>query len=62
MPIYSFRCRSCGREFEELVSRMGQNAPCPQCGGTEVERLLTLPAAPHGSTAAAECPVRPGFS
>lgn len=49
MPIYAFRCQKCGFEFEELVLRMGQTAPCPECGGKNVERLVTAPAAHRGS-------------
>jgi putative FmdB family regulatory protein len=38
MPIYDFRCRRCGAEFERLV--MGKTAGlCPQCGGRALERL-----------------------
>lgn len=34
MPIYGYRCRSCGHEVEE-VQRMGAAppGPCPRCGG-----------------------------
>lgn len=49
MPVYAFRCRECGLEFEELVPRMGQTAPCPQCGQKDVERLLSVPAAHRGA-------------
>jgi putative FmdB family regulatory protein len=45
MPIYAFRCRGCGLEFEELVPRVGQTVPCPQCGREDHERLMTVPAA-----------------
>ena len=44
MPIYAFRCRGCGLEFEELVPRMGQIAPCPECGSEDCERRVTAPA------------------
>ena len=38
MPIYDFKCRGCGEEFERLV--MGRTAgPCPRCGGKTLERL-----------------------
>lgn len=43
MPIYEFKCRRCGREFEELV-RLGETASCPSCHGNELERLVSLPA------------------
>ena len=31
MPIYAFQCSDCGLEYEELVPRMGDVAPCPKC-------------------------------
>ena len=66
MPIYAFRCRGCGLEFEELVLRVGQTAPCPQCGSKDVERQVSIPAAhrSHDSTGGPACgaPPRSGFS
>jgi len=43
MPIYDFKCRACGHVFEELV-RLGQTPPCPSCGGSELEKLVSIPA------------------
>jgi putative FmdB family regulatory protein len=40
VPIYEFRCGSCGTRFEELVAR-DASAACPSCGSREVERLLS---------------------
>lgn len=39
MPLYDFRCRACGREFEALV----RNEPpvCASCGSADLERLLS---------------------
>ena len=45
MPIYDFSCRDCGRAFDELV-RADTRVHCPACGGTRVERTLSLPARP----------------
>lgn len=40
MPLFDFRCRACEHVFEVLV-RPGSAAPsCPQCQGTDLERLL----------------------
>lgn len=45
MPLFEYRCRSCDRPFEVLVtSRTADAVRCPACEGTEVERLLVLPA------------------
>ena len=63
MPIYAFRCHQCGHEYEELVPRIDQVAPCPECGSQDCERRVTSPAVGRSSetnqlpncTAAPEC-------
>ena len=40
MPLYDFRCRSCGDEFERLV-RQQETIECPSCRGQDLERLLS---------------------
>jgi putative FmdB family regulatory protein len=40
MPLYDFRCRACGRDFEALV-RPSHDPVCPSCGSPDLERLLT---------------------
>jgi len=41
MPIYEYRCRSCGREFEVIV-RSGGRGPrkCQHCSG-RLEKLVS---------------------
>jgi putative FmdB family regulatory protein len=40
MPIYDFKCRGCGQEFELLVR--GSIAPaCPGCASPDLEQLLS---------------------
>jgi putative FmdB family regulatory protein len=50
VPIYEFSCQSCGHRFEELVgSHVGvepADVGCPECGSTQVERLLSTSYAP----------------
>jgi len=41
MPIYEYKCRECGREYEELVSSADQLPPCPQCGSVKVDKLMS---------------------
>ena len=43
MPIYEYRCGGCGHTFELLVRPSSQTGACPACGGSEIERLLSLP-------------------
>jgi len=43
MPIYEYKCRTCGGFFEELV-KLGQTPDCPSCGGRDLEQLISLPA------------------
>jgi putative FmdB family regulatory protein len=40
MPLYDFRCRACDEAFEEFAPP-GETAPCPACGATDVERVLS---------------------
>ncbi len=47
MPIYEYTCGKCASEFE-LLLRGGERATCPSCGGDELEKLLSVPAAHAG--------------
>lgn len=49
MPIYAYRCTACDTRFEQLV-RGGQVVICPQCSGSILERLMSLPARPAGQS------------
>ncbi len=43
MPIYEYRCRSCGAAFSDLV-RMGtppEEVRCPHCEEYRAERLFS---------------------
>jgi putative FmdB family regulatory protein len=43
MPLYDFKCRSCGHKFEELV-KLGEAPSCPKCGAAAPERLFAMSA------------------
>jgi putative FmdB family regulatory protein len=40
VPLYDFRCRSCGTVFEARVA-VSATAPCPACAAVEVERVYS---------------------
>jgi putative FmdB family regulatory protein len=48
MPIYEYVCMTCESHFEELV-RNGDEPDCPDCGGPDVRRQLSVFAA-HGES------------
>ena len=51
MPIYEYRCVTCAERFEELVRRPDDPVTCPECGGVEAERLLSVFAGVGGAAA-----------
>jgi putative FmdB family regulatory protein len=42
MPLYPFRCKKCDKTFEIFLrpSEVSQKMICPDCQGSDVERLL----------------------
>jgi len=46
MPLYEYACRKCEHTFEALVFD-GEEVECPQCCGSRLERLLSVPAKPR---------------
>ena len=60
MPFYEFVCSGCGKEFtlRRKFDEMDDPAPCPECGGGETRRQISLFYATNtgGSTAAASSP------
>lgn len=56
MPLYEYRCRSCGHRFE-ILQRLGagaEEAPCPHCGAELPEKQLSTFATTSTGSAAAE--------
>ena len=42
MPIYEYKCRGCGNEFEALLMPKSKEPPkCPSCQSEELEQLLS---------------------
>lgn len=46
MPLYEYACRRCEHRFTGLVFD-GDTVQCPQCQGSDLERLLSVPARPR---------------
>jgi putative FmdB family regulatory protein len=42
MPIYEYRCRGCGQEFEKYVHGATTAVACPACAGGEITRKLSV--------------------
>lgn len=54
MALLKFRCKACGKVFDELVSPSALNkVKCPECGG-ETERAYEGKCMRAGRAAAAE--------
>ena len=49
MPIFEYRCRTCGYEFEAIVCA-SLPAACPSCHGTALEQLVSLFSVSSAST------------
>ena len=45
MPIFEYRCRQCGAEFEALVKRQGDQVTCRDCDSEELEQKFSTFAA-----------------
>lgn len=45
MPLYEFHCDRCDHDVEVLV-RSSEEPLCPECGSNDLEKLLSVPAAP----------------
>lgn len=43
MPIYEYKCAGCGKVAEFLeVSNCRDKHECPDCGGTDMEKMLSV--------------------
>jgi putative FmdB family regulatory protein len=46
MPLYEYHCRECDQQVEILVRSSTEQPACPDCGSDELDRLISVPAAP----------------
>jgi putative FmdB family regulatory protein len=59
MPIFEYKCQDCSQRFEELfLSNQHREPDCPQCGGADVQRVISTFAAKSSGDGAANA----GFS
>lgn len=44
MPIYEYKCKKCGKKFEEFqsIGASNESLTCPACGEPKPERLLSI--------------------
>jgi putative FmdB family regulatory protein len=42
MPIYEYRCRGCGQDFEKYVPGVSTKVACPACAGSDITRKLSV--------------------
>lgn len=50
MPIFEYRCNTCGHQFEQLVFSSDTVLPvCPECAAADVQKLMSAGAVrPNG--------------
>jgi putative FmdB family regulatory protein len=46
MPLYDYRCRSCGAGFDAQRAAGEPPPPCPRCGAPDADRVFTPFAGP----------------
>jgi putative FmdB family regulatory protein len=42
MPIYEYRCRGCGKDFEKYVPGASTTVACPACASADITRTLSV--------------------
>ncbi len=52
MPIYEYKCSSCGHRFDVLqrIGADGSDLTCPTCGAAQPEKMLSACASSGGSS------------
>jgi putative FmdB family regulatory protein len=67
MPVYDYKCESCGNRFDELVSfsKSDSEIICPNCKKKNSKRMLSAPSIStneHSAAPANSCGAPGGFS
>ncbi|MBF0228543.1 MAG: zinc ribbon domain-containing protein [Desulfamplus sp.] len=65
MPIYEYRCKTCGNNFEKLV--IGSDIPsCPACHSNDLNKLMSacgfISITPSGAAGAVQTKTSAGTS
>jgi putative FmdB family regulatory protein len=53
MPIFEYRCRDCGAQFEKIVRTERDRVACDRCRSQALDRLLSVFAVSDGAGQAA---------
>lgn len=53
MPLFEYKCRACGKPFDELVNHPEDPVVCPFCKSSDAEKKLSVFAASVGSGSSA---------
>jgi len=53
MPIYEYKCESCGHRFDVLqsIGENGDKLSCPECGAPKPEKIFSAFASSGNSSA-----------
>ena len=60
MPIYEYQCDGCGHAVEVLLRRPDEQPECPDCGGTKLEKQMSVFAAQSSNGSSKQLPVTGG--
>ncbi|MGM0418793.1 MAG: FmdB family zinc ribbon protein [Thermodesulfobacteriota bacterium] len=41
MPIFEYKCKKCGKIFEEIVLSSNEDINCPECKTSDVKKLIS---------------------
>jgi len=53
MPIFEYKCRDCGSQFEKIVASSSASVHCGNCESPHVDKLISVFAVAKGSHSAA---------
>lgn len=59
MPIFEYRCQTCGKTVEKIQSQPLAEIPCPACGA-KAQRAVSVFASAGGGELGGGCSVPPG--